>query len=743
MRLKNFIAELKRRNVFRVAIAYAIAGWLIIQVVSTIAPQFNFPNWVPPFVTILVFCGFLISLIIAWAFEITPEGVKKSNQVDITTSVTARTGKKLNNVIITVLALTVLFLGVERIFFATSGMVKIDESKIGTASIAVLPFVNMSNDKDNEFFSDGLSEELLNVLAQVENIHVAGRTSSFKFKGHNENLTTIGNELNVDNILEGSVQKSQNRIKITAQLIKVSDGFHLWSETYERELNAKNVFAIQEEISKTVLKELKIRLLPEETEAIEVRPTENIEAYNAFLEANQLITSTRIDQIEKAIEKYQKAIALDPKFSNAYARLANAHRKRADYGNIGFEESKAVIRLNIDKALLLNGNLGRAYDALGRYYLFTNESELALQTYERAIELLPNDGDVLDGYHLALEYNGQYEEAEKIQKRAYDMDPLNANYASHYANHISSKDPEGAMKIYDQLIKRYPENSAAYFSKAHKLSAAPYGALDEAFELTYTAFNNNPNDLGLIIALYSIASDLKMDYLTSVLSEKIERLYPKNSSFIDTQIQQLMYSKKYAEVSKFIKERSSEMDVQYQNFVMSVVEYKQGRFKEAKGLLEELNPEFKKDTISITNLGGSFGALDYAITLKKSGDMARYKIFEKAIFDYRDGLDKEETDELEYSYAVLNGLILTDMSAATKLFEDLYFNKKDKIHTPSTLELQIAYDYLSENDSFRQLKSRLYADLDKMSTSAVNKLKAKGIWRQELEMDRVKIDQKF
>ncbi len=228
MNINHFISELKRRHVIKVSAAYAVAGWLIIQVMATVSPQFNFPTWVPPLFTTIILCGFPIALIIAWAFEITPEGLKKTAQIEVTKSITSKTGKKLNRLLITVLSLAIVFLIVERVFFASSNA---NDDDVRKTSIAVLPFVNFSSDKENEYFSDGLSEELLNVLAKVENLHVAGRTSSFKFKGKNENLTTIGEDLHVDNILEGSVRKSNNSIKITAQLIKVSDGYHIWSET--------------------------------------------------------------------------------------------------------------------------------------------------------------------------------------------------------------------------------------------------------------------------------------------------------------------------------------------------------------------------------------------------------------------------------------------------------------------------------------------------------------------------------
>ena len=303
MNLLQLFEELKRRNVFRVATAYAITGWLLIQIIATIAPQLAFPEWVPPFFTILILVGFPLSLIFAWAFELTPEGLKKSKEVDITESVTIRTGKKLNGLIITVLSMAIIFLLIERVFFAKKAI--LDDAKelanLDNTSIAVLPFVNMSDDENNEYFSDGLSEELLNVLAKIDELKVAGRTSSFKFKGMNEDLKTVGSELGVNHILEGSVRKSGDRVRVTAQLIKVDDGFHMWSETYDRELTATNVFDIQDDISREVLAQLKVQLLPEEVPEIDEIPTQDIEAYQSYLKANQMMVNRNYDEIEAEI----------------------------------------------------------------------------------------------------------------------------------------------------------------------------------------------------------------------------------------------------------------------------------------------------------------------------------------------------------------------------------------------------------------------------------------------------------
>ena len=238
----SFIAELKRRNVIKVAIAYVIVAWLLLQVADVMLPTFGSPAWVMRAFSFLLILCFPLALLFAWAFELTPDGVKREKDIDPTESIAHATGRKLDFVIIAVLVLAVGFLVVDR-YSAPPASVS---QQVVEKSIAVLPFVNMSDDAGNEYFSDGISEEILNSLAKVKDLKVAGRTSSFAFKGRNENLRTIGEALGVSHILEGSVRKAGAQVRITAQLVKADDGYHLWSQAYDRELT--DIFAIQDEI---------------------------------------------------------------------------------------------------------------------------------------------------------------------------------------------------------------------------------------------------------------------------------------------------------------------------------------------------------------------------------------------------------------------------------------------------------------------------------------------------------------
>lgn len=446
--------ELKRRNVVKVAVAYAIVGWLLVEIASTVLPTFDAPRWALQTITFVILLGFPLSLVFAWAFELTPEGLKKEKDVDRSESITHQTSRKLDFLIIAVLGIAVIYFVAGRFFFTDEG------STLGPAvieqSVAVLPLVNMSADPEQEYFSDGIAEELLNQLSKIHGLQVAGRTSSFAFKGQNEDLRVIGEKLNVAHILEGSVRKAGDRVRITVQLIKASDGFHLWSETYDRDLT--DIFAIQEDIAKAVANVLSITLGVGQGD-LGIGGTRNFEAYDAYLAGISSAGRLEEESTFRAIEQLQKAVALDPDYAQAWGALAQTYwvaatffpgeRTQELYGKSDAAASRAVEiapeavasllaaaqlhRRNhewtkeeqaLQKALRLAPtdsvanqlygtfllDVGRPRDAidyyqqagrtepllltpvsqLGRAYTFNNEFDLALKEYERGKELIGN-----------------------------------------------------------------------------------------------------------------------------------------------------------------------------------------------------------------------------------------------------------------------------------------------------------------------------------------------------------------
>src|SRR5213079_1705663 len=306
---RNFFAELKRRNVYKVAVAYAVVAWLLMQVASQIFPFFEIPNWIVRLVILLLVIGFPIALIIAWAFEVTPEGIKRTEAADAAGQ-RSRGGAWIYIVLIgAALSVGLFFVG-----RYTAGRATPRHGEAATAvpgkSIAVLPLLNESGDPRDEYFSDGLSEELIAALAQINGLKVIGRSSSFRFKDRHEEPKAIGEKLGVSTLLEGTVRKQDDRVRIVAELINAADGIELWTRTFDREL--KDIFAVQEEIARAVAESLKVTLVGSQDRPAQRGAPSNVEAHNAYLQAHFHLVRRNVEDFRKAINYYDQAIELDP-----------------------------------------------------------------------------------------------------------------------------------------------------------------------------------------------------------------------------------------------------------------------------------------------------------------------------------------------------------------------------------------------------------------------------------------------
>jgi TolB-like protein/Tfp pilus assembly protein PilF len=439
----SFFEELKRRNVFRVGIAYGVAAWVLLQVADLVLENINAPDWVIQAMMMMVGLGFIAALVIAWAYEMTPEGIKKEADVDRSQSVTPDTGRKMDRIIIGFLVIAVAVL-----LYRQSGDVESIEPAPSVAaeeitepaappeseekSIAVLPFVNMSSDPEQEYFSDGLSEELLNRLAKNDQLHVAARTSAFQFKGQNLDIADIGRQLNVAHVLEGSVRKAGSRLRITAQLIQVDNGFHLWSETYEREMD--DVFAIQDEIAVAISRAMEIELGTSSDLASGSKPTSNLEAYNLYLQARHLLAQRGDDNMRRANELFAEAVALDPGFVSAWSGLAFNMSLLYSYSpQVSLEESHATTMSAAQRAIELDPDNSEAYTAIGRALAANRDWKGAKESFERAYALGPKDVGVLNLYADFLWQTNNIYKAKTLKKQANDLDPLSGVLAGDFA----------------------------------------------------------------------------------------------------------------------------------------------------------------------------------------------------------------------------------------------------------------------------------------------------------------------
>jgi TolB-like protein/Tfp pilus assembly protein PilF len=429
--VSSFFTELKRRNVFRVGIAYIVVAWLLAQVADLAFENFGTPDWAIKTLLFVLVLGFPLAVFFAWAFEMTPEGIKKEKDVDRSQSITAQTGRKLDFIIIGILVAALGYFVVDKFVFspgaeqAITSTAKQAEDTLAEKSIAVLPFVNMSSDPEQEYFSDGISEEILNALAKIGELKVAGRTSSFSFKGKNEDLRLIGEALSVAHILEGSVRKSGNQIRVTAQLIKVDDGYHMWSETYDRELD--DIFAIQDEISTAILEQMKLHLIGGE-EPVRLASTRgDVEAYNLYLAAKQNIYTRDKTSLELASDLLEQAIEIDPAYAPAYAQRGIALLLLSDnnYGEIPEDEAYELTRPLFDKALELDPELAEAHAGLGLWYQDNgNQFQESIESLERALTINPGSINALNWLQTALAFTGELARSGEISEQILERDPL-------------------------------------------------------------------------------------------------------------------------------------------------------------------------------------------------------------------------------------------------------------------------------------------------------------------------------
>ena len=446
----GFLEELKRRNLVRVAILYLIACWLILEPTHVVFHMLEVPAWANRLVVLLMAIGFPLVLLFSWVYEVTPQGLKLTAQVDPAQSITHQTGRKLDRAIIAVLSLAVVYLAVDKFWLSASRAPASPRDATATAatatlspalavndkSIAVLPFTDMSEKKDQEYFSDGLSEELIDHLSHSPDLKVIARTSSFQFKGKSEDIRTIAAKLGVTHLLEGSVRKDGNTLRITAQLIRASDGTHLWSQTYER--NVSGIFKVQDEIAGTVAGALKAALAngngPQREEA-------NMGAYNAVLRGRYFLRRRTKEDTERALAAFREAIRLDPTYAVAWAKVSSGYNLLGVNGWLPPQEAYAQAKKAIDRALALDPNLAEAHHSLAAIsWNYKFDFATAHAEDRRSRELDPGGTAALIAAFADAMAMGRTGEAVDASRRLVERDPLNVGSQQQLANALQSDD---------------------------------------------------------------------------------------------------------------------------------------------------------------------------------------------------------------------------------------------------------------------------------------------------------------
>jgi len=505
-----FLAELKRRRVVRVIVLYAIAGWIVIEVASTILPNLNLPDWTVKLVTILVGLGFIIAVMLAWAFDIGPGGVHRTGSTR-----GANQGEEGHAVASTD--------NVEAKQPVGQTLAEIDERK----TIAVLPFVNMSGNAENEYFSDGISEEILNLMVKLPQLRVASRTSSFMYKGKNVSIPTVAEELGVDTVLEGSVRRAGDRVRITAQLIDASTDSHLWSETYDREM--KDVFAIQDDIAQSITHAMQVALTPKERRAIQYVATSDAKAYDFYLRGRSyMYTMTRRDY-QYAIRMFEQAIDLDAMYALAYAGIADAYSHMFRYAD-GSRKNAGKARDASEKAIALDPDSSEARASRGLAMFINDEYAEAEREFEKSIELNPN---LFEAYYysgLAHSSQGDFEKATELYIKAIAVNPadyqspvfLAQAYASLGRKHDEMKARLASLELIQRHLEMNPHDTRALYVGANQLSNV--GEQEKGLELAERALGQDEDEP---VVLYNVACFYAMqgntDRSLELLSRAVER----------------------------------------------------------------------------------------------------------------------------------------------------------------------------------------------------------------------------
>ena len=503
----SIVRELKRRNVLRVAIAYLIVSWLILQVGEVLAPALRLPDWTNSALAFFIILGFPLAMVFAWAFELTPDGLKLQKEVDRDHSITQATGRRLNGWIIGLLATALGLAAFDRFVLAPERNAAEIEQAVQKArdasgdapataadtgpSIAVLPFVNLSDDTQQEYFSDGISEELLNVLARYPDLRVAARTSAFRFKDTDLGVADIARELGVSHVLEGSVRKAGDRVRITAQLVEASSGFQQWSESFDREL--RDVFAIQDEISAAIGEALEVSLALSEA-APRVSEAANLDAYESYLAGRQLLNQRGRANVERAVALLQSSVEADPNYAPARAQLAIALLLLTDgpgtYGDWSAPEAKARAMPHIEQAMLLNNRLPEVHGALATMAYTERDFEATVRHAERALALNPSYVDAISWLGLAQVNLGRYRESTATLERSLDVDPLSVTGRANLALARSRMGGiESGISLADEIGDQSP--SARYTIRG-AIAHDSQGDLVEALRWFLQLYEVNP-----------------------------------------------------------------------------------------------------------------------------------------------------------------------------------------------------------------------------------------------------------
>jgi TolB-like protein/Flp pilus assembly protein TadD len=538
----SLFEELKRRNVIRVGIGYLITAWLLLQVVDLVLENINAPDWVMQVFMLAVAVGFPLVLIFAWAFEMTPDGLKKETEVDRSQSIAQMTGRKLDRAIILVMALALAYFAYDKFIAAPAPMATSleggtqsaanDSEAADTApkrqSIAVLPFANRSSREEDAYFAEGIHDDLLTSLAKVGSLKVISRTSVVRYRESSLSIPEIAAELGVTTVLEGGIQRSGSQVRINVQLIDAATDEHLWAENYDRALTAENLFSIQSEISREIVAALRGTLSDEESARLAEQPTDSLEAYGEYVLGRQELSKRTNESLPRAQAHFEKAVELDPEYVLAYVGLADSLSLQVNYGDLFMLDTFAPRQAAIDRALALNPNAGEAYTSLASLRQDQDQDEAAEGFFKKAIELSPNYVTAWHWYAVLLEELERDDEALRMIEKARELDPIAPILAMAKATILWNLDRrEEAFEVNRKQLEKTPEFPNLYGQRIGWHGSQ--GELGEAMRWSKAYAGLDATASGAHVSLCFMLVQLGDEAEAERCYDRVEESYPEAS----------------------------------------------------------------------------------------------------------------------------------------------------------------------------------------------------------------------
>lgn len=612
----SFFEEMKRRNVVRVGLAYIVAAWLVIQVVETIFPAFGFGDSAVRIVVVILAIGLVPALILAWLFELTPQGLKREFEVDRSQSITAHTGRTLDRAIIVVLTLAVVYFSIEK--FVVDSELNVGNDK----SIAVLPFSNRSAQAEDAFFVDGIHDDILTQLANLSGLDkVISRTSMEQYRDTKKSVLQIGQELGVATILEGGVQRAGNRVRINMQLIKVETDEHLWAATFDRELTVENIFDIQGDISREIAGALQATFSEQDDKRLQTAPTSSFEAYGEYVLGRQQLDRRTAGSLARAQLHFEKAIELDPVYALAYVGLADVLDLQSEYSGKNLRQTFSQRRTAIDKALEINPDSGEAYASLGNLRKQQGDLEGAESSFLKAIELSPNYVSAHHWYANLLREAGRDEAALVPIRRALEIDPAAPVLTAVLSATLTSLGRfEEAQGVLVQGIERMPEfpgfsgRMSTLFMRMGQLGKSAVWA-QRAIQLNESNFHYRTIECRVLIDLDEAdLAEACLDQLRQSFNEFPEKAFARVAVPLYQSQGQSQAAVDYMEA---VVRKDPD---QTAKLLLANTYLLNGQWRKAQSIYELLAPGFYGDAELIVDYTGIVMAINAAATLRHGGN---------------------------------------------------------------------------------------------------------------------------